>query len=243
MQAWPQPDQEALVKYNATRDLQVRNELLKRYLYLPKLVARRFRGRGIEYEDLVQVASLALISALDRYDAGKGVKFPAFAMPTLLGAVKNHFRDKLHMVRLPRRESELLQTMFNARERLQREQGTPPRSESLAEYMGVPLSTIYELQEANAATYMAALDAENERDKSLLAKLGKPDEALERLINRETIAPMLLKLSDIEREIVCGRFFAEKSQREVAVTLGVSQMHISRMERKILAKLRRILDE
>ena len=126
-----------LAEYCRTRDINLRNELISRYLYIADIISKKFSNRGIEYDDLYQVASLALLKALERYDITKGFKFSSFATPTIVGEIKNYFRDKSRMIRLPRKESEYIKKIENAKTYLSNSLGRSPTPDEIAEYLGI----------------------------------------------------------------------------------------------------------
>ncbi len=216
--------------------------ILKKYLYIAEIVAKKFVGRGVEYDDLYQVASLALVKAVDRFENMRGVKFSSFATPTLVGEIKNYFRDKTRMIRISRRDSELIRKMEDAKEVLQREHGRKVKPEDIANYLGIEVERVLELMETQSAAYASSLDSaiSDSEDVKLMRIIGKTDDEFERVENRDFIKYCMAHLNDVEKQLVKYRYVYEKSQREVAIKLGVSQMYVSRVERKILEKLRNI---
>lgn len=218
--------------------------ILKKYLYIAEIVAKKFVGRGVEYDDLFQVASLALVKAVDRFENVRGVKFSSFATPTLVGEIKNYFRDKTRMIRISRRDSELIRKMEDAKESLQNTCGSKVRPEDIANYLGIEVERVLELMETQSAGYATSLDSAVAvgEDIKLMRIVGRPDQEYERIENRDFIEYCMARLNDIEKKLVKYRFVYENSQREVALKLGVSQMYVSRVERKILEKLRNIYE-
>ncbi len=216
--------------------------ILKKYLYIAEIVAKKFVGRGVEYDDLFQVASLALVKAVDRFENMRGIKFSSFATPTLVGEIKNYFRDKTRMIRISRRDSELIRKMEDAKEVLRSENGRKVKPEDIAIYLGIEVERVLELMETQSAAYASSLDSaiSDSEDVKLMRIVGKTDDEFERVENRDFIKYCMTHLNDVEKQLVKYRYVYEKSQREVAVKLGVSQMYVSRVERKILEKLRNI---
>ena len=141
-----------LAEYCRTRNIELRNQLVGKYLYIAEIIAKKFTNRGIEYDDLYQVASLALIKALERYDITKGYKFSSFATPTIVGEIKNYFRDKSRLIRLPRKESEYIKKIENAKSHLSNKLGRSPTPDEIAEYLGITSEQVLELMESSYTT-------------------------------------------------------------------------------------------
>lgn len=233
--------------YALTRDEALRNKLVEAHLYIASIVARRFARRGVDYDDLYQVASLALIKAVERYDPDRGVKFVSFATPTMIGEVKNYFRDKAQTISLPRRGRELLGKIAAAREALEQVIFRAPTPEELAEHMKVPLDDIVEALEMQGAAMPASLDAmlpgEDDGGATLRSLIGVDEHGFGRFEAHESVRQMLESITPTERKILINRYFGNLSQREVAQHLGVSQMTVSRAERKVLSQLKGMLEK
>jgi RNA polymerase sigma-B factor len=236
-----------LRQYALTRDEALRNRLVEAHLYIASIVARRFARRGVDFDDLYQVASLALIKAVERYDPDRGVKFISFATPTMVGEVKNYFRDKAQTISLPRRGRELLGKIATAREALEQKLFRAPTTEELADAMNVPLDDIVEALEMQGAAMPASLDAllpgEDDSGATLRSLIGVDDTGFGHFEARQSVRQMLETVSPTERRILLNRYFGNLSQREVAQHLGVSQMTVSRAERKALSQLRGMLEK
>ena len=236
-----------LRQYAQTRDEALRNMLVEAHLYIASIVARRFARRGVDYDDLYQVASLALIKAVERYDPDRGVKFVSFAPPTMVGEVKNYFRDKAQTISLPRRGRELLGKIAAAREALEQVYFRAPTPDELAEYMNVPLDDIVEALEMQGAAMPASLDAmlpgEDDGGATLRSLIGVDEHGFGRFEAHESVRQMLDSITPTERKILINRYFGNLSQREVAQHLGVSQMTVSRAERKALSQLKGMLEK
>ncbi len=238
-------EQSLFERYEKKREESLRNYILEKYLYIAEIVAKKFVGRGVEFDDLFQVASLALVKALDRYESDRGVKFASFATPTLVGEIKNYFRDKTRMIRISRRESEMIRKLDDAKGVLASRHGHSATPEQMAEYLGLSVERILELMEAQSAGYAASLDnyiALNE-DTKFIKLVGCTDNAYEKIEDRDFLAYCFEHLSDIEKQVIQQRYENDLSQREVAAMLGVSQMYISRIERKILVKFRNFYEK
>lgn len=230
--------------YESERSDALKECILKKYLYIAEIVAKKFVGRGVEFDDLFQVASLALVKAVDRFENVRGVKFSSFATPTLVGEIKNYFRDKTRIIRISRRDSELIRKMDDAKEVLQRQKGRNVKPDDIAQYLGIEVERVLELMETQSVGYATSLDSAIAagEDVQLMQILGRNDSEYEKVENRDFIAYCMERLNDVEKQLIKYRYVYEKSQREVAAKLGVSQMYVSRVERKILEKLRNIYE-
>ncbi len=219
---------------------QVRDTLVRLHLPLVEHLARRFKNRGEPYDDLVQVATIGLIKAIDRYDPERGVEFSTFATPTIVGEIKRWFRDKSWAVRVPRRLQELRIAIGNASADLTQELGRSPTVSELADHLGATEDDVLEGLESATAYNTLSLDApENaEDDRSPVDSMGQEDEALLSVENREALRPLLAGLTDRERRILLLRFFAGMTQSQIAAEVGISQMHVSRLLARTLARLR-----
>lgn len=229
-------------EYCKSRNLAVRNELLDRHMYIARIAARKFSKRGVDYEDLVQIASLALIKALDRYDCSLGYKFSTFATPTVIGELKNYFRDRASLIRLPRKESEMIASFEEAKRSLTEKYHRSPTIDEMAAHMNLPKERILEQMEARLSSLMASLDEEHqESGRNLAETLGKNEDGFNRIEDKLALQRMMDDLDEAERDLITQRYFRGQSQREVAASMDVSQMYVSRLERRILDKFRRTL--
>ncbi|NLC69500.1 MAG: SigB/SigF/SigG family RNA polymerase sigma factor [Clostridiaceae bacterium] len=236
-------DMELFHRYKEKRSISDRNAIVNKYLYLAEIIAKKFVNRGIEYDDIFQVASIALIKSVERYDPGRGVKFISFATPTIIGEIKRYFRDKGSTIRIPRRIYEDYKKINLAMEKLQAELGRPPRVDEIADYLNVSAEYVLEIIEARNAYNMKSFDqnAFADEDIELHETVGKEDEEFEKIENRDFLEKSMDKLSEIEKEFIRMRYYENKTQKVIAEKMGVSQMYVSRMERKVLNKLKLIL--
>jgi RNA polymerase sigma-B factor len=219
----------------------VRNQLITIHQPLVEHLARRFRNRGEPYDDLVQVATIGLIKAIDRYDPERGVEFSTYATPTIIGEIKRWFRDKGWAVRVPRRLQELRLEIGSATAALTQELGRSPTVAELADRIGTGEDEVLEGLESAAAYSTLSLDAPDGGESdgpSVLDMLGAEDAALEGVENREALKPLLAGLPERERRILLLRFFAGMTQSQIAVEVGISQMHVSRLLARTLVRLR-----
>lgn len=230
--------------YKDAGDMDARSRLIESYLYIAEIVARKFSNRGVEYEDLYQVASIALVKAIDRFDTSRNIKFPSFATPSMIGEIKNYFRDKTRLIHISRRDSEQLLRMQEARNTLAQSGGSV-HPEDIAREMDVDVERVLELLEIQQAASVISMDnhASEDEETAISNFIGQEDNGFAEVENADFIAHALERLSEKERKIVYERFWNRRSQKQVADMLQVSQMYISRSEKKILEKLRRFYGE
>ncbi|MGH3332005.1 MAG: RNA polymerase sigma factor SigF [Nocardioidaceae bacterium] len=230
-----------------SRRAEIRDSLVRLHLPLVEHLTRRFLNRGEPYEDLLQVGTIGLIKAIDRFDTDRGVEFSTYATPTIVGEIKRYFRDKGWAIRVPRRLQELRISISNATARLTQELGRSPTISEIARAVGVMEEEVIEgLESANAYATLSldATDSTEDSALSMLDTIGEDDEALEHIENRESIKPLLEQLDPREKHILTLRFFRGMTQSQIATEIGVSQMHVSRLLNKTLAQLReRLLED
>lgn len=237
-------DKELFRLYAGNREVDVRNELVKRHLYIAEILSKKYLNKGIEYEDIYQVASLGLIFAIERFDIQKGFEFSSFATPTIIGEIKKHFRDKGWSIRVPRRIQELSKKVNTAKVFLQQELQRVPKVEDIATYLKCSQEEVLEAIEASQVYKPKSLDLSydndgDDKDILLLDLVGDEDKSFGIIENKDFIDKALSKLTEIETKIIMDRFFRNKTQMHVANELGVSQMTVSRMEKKIISKLKK----
>ncbi|MDQ5815009.1 MAG: RNA polymerase sigma factor SigF [Actinomycetota bacterium] len=227
--------------------LRQRERLVAQYIGLVEFLARRFRNRGEPIEDLVQVGTIGLLKAIDRFDLDREVEFSTYATPTVVGELKRHFRDKGWAVRVPRRLQELHLELTKVVGRLGQELGRSPTVAEIAKAAGASEEQVLEgLEIAHAYNFTsldAPIDNEDAGSSSFADHLGSEDEHLEHLEYRASLAPEMAKLPDRERHILYLRFFKGLTQSEIADRLGISQMHVSRLLNRTLMRLREALEE
>lgn len=230
----------------AGHESEVRDELVVSHLNLARYLAMRFSHRGEQIDDLVQVATLGLIKAIDRYDPTRGVEFTTYAAPTIIGEIKRYFRDKGWAVRVPRRQQELNLAVNREIERAAIELGRSPTVADLAARLAVSEEEIIEAQELGQMYNLLSIDSELAADhdakaSTLIDYLGREDPELALLEDKANLERALRALDPRERVILYLRFYESVSQSEVAKRFGVSQMHVSRLQARALEKLKREL--
>jgi RNA polymerase sigma-B factor len=224
-----------------------RHALVRLHLPLVEHCARRFRNRGEPFEDLVQVGTIGLIKAVDRFDSDRGVEFSTYATPTIIGEIKRYFRDKGWAIRVPRRLQELRMQIASATAELTQSLGRSPTPRELAGAIGCSVEEIVEGIESSNAYSTLSLDASDDNDDngaaSMLDALGVEDAGLEHVEIRESIKPLIDQLEPREKKILLLRFFKNMTQSQIADEIGVSQMHVSRLLNRTLAQLRESLGD
>jgi RNA polymerase sigma-B factor len=235
----------AVPKEDPSRE-RLRDRLVTEHLPVAKHIARRFGHRGEPYDDLVQVATVGLINAVDRFDPERGSDFLSFAVPTIMGEVRKYFRDSSWSVRMPRRLKELHLAINGGSARLSQQLGRAPTPSELAEHLGLSREEVHEGLAAGNAYHSSSLDdllLDEDSSISLGSTLGEEDPELEMIEQREALHPLLERLPDRERKIVVMRFFGNMTQTQIAQKIGISQMHVSRLLAKTLRQLRDVLEE
>nr|WP_020556655.1 RNA polymerase sigma factor SigF [Embleya scabrispora] len=221
----------------------VRNTLIELNLPLVRFAAGRFRARSEPLEDIVQVGTIGLIKAIDRFDTEREVEFPTFAMPTILGEIKRFFRDTTWSVRVPRRLQELRLRLAKASEELGQRLDRAPTVAELAAFLDVSREEVVEGMIASNGYSASSLDAPaggagGDDAAAPMDRLGADDDAIELVENRESLKPLIAALPPREKHILLLRFFGGKTQAEIGEQLGISQMHVSRLLSRTLGTLR-----
>lgn len=223
------------------RDQRAREELVRRYLPLCERLASRYRTADEPFDDLRQVARLGLLGAVDRFDPDRGIPFPAFAAPTILGELRRHFRDRAWTIRLPRGLHDLSAEIEKAVESLTRELQRPPSVAEIAERLGIDAERVLEALASGERRRPLSLDhplGPDEEAAPMAERIGGEDAGFELTEDRMALREELQDLDERERTVLHLRFVEEMTQSEIAVRLGCSQMQISRLLRAILSRLR-----
>lgn len=239
-------DDELLRRYHDTRDPAVREELVRRYMQFARSMALRYRGGSEPTEDLLQVASLGLVNAIDRFDPSREIPFLAFAAPTVLGELRRHFRDRVWNLRLPRGLQERVGRVDSVITKLTAELERSPSVPEIAAALGLTEEEVLEAFTAANARRTASLDApisSDEPDEATLgAQVGDEEAGYKRVEAWETLSGGLPSLSERERTVLRLRFVDDMTQSQIAERIGHSQMHVSRILRGALARLREELE-
>ncbi len=234
-------ERQLVLRYHRWGDMAAREELVKCFLPLARDLALRYSYTDEPLDDLVQVASLALIKAIDRFDPDRGAKFTSYAAPTILGELKRHFRDKGWALRMPRDVQERTLAVSRETEALSKRLGRSPKPREVAQALGCSVERVLEAQEAAASYEAASLDAPavrgDDEAAALVDQIGAEDSAYELVEDRDAIKSIWSALPEVERKAIELRFLSDLTQREIGERLGYSQMHVSRLLRRALSRL------
>jgi RNA polymerase sigma-B factor len=234
-------ERDLLVRYHQGGDFAARQELIERFLPFARDLALRYSYTDEPFDDLLQVATVGLIKAIDRFDPDHGTKFTSYAAPTMLGELKRHFRDKGWSLHVPRELQERTLAVGRATERLSTELGRSPKVREVAECIGCSVEQVLEAQEAALSYEAASLDApviqDDGESAALVDLLGREDNAYELVEDRQAIVSTWKELPDVERAVLELRFMHDLNQREIGERIGYSQMHVSRLLRRALGRL------
>lgn len=234
-----------LEEFAATRDPDLRARLVLMHGRIVRYLASRFDTRAVPQEDLVQVAYIGLISALDRFDPARGVSFVTYAIPTILGEIKRYFRDQTWALKAPRRLRELGLTLRRVRREMEQQLGRSPTIQEMAELVDVSEERLLQAMEVDRCYRPCSLDSQfpgSEGSCGLVSdSVGEEDPEIAEVEQRGALRQVIACLERRQRKIIQLRFFEELSQAEVARQMGISQMHVSRLERQALGQLREML--
>ncbi|MBC8586701.1 SigB/SigF/SigG family RNA polymerase sigma factor [Paratissierella segnis] len=234
--------------YSETRDKETRDILIEKHLYIAEILSKKYANRGIEYDDIYQVACIGLIYAIDRFDIDKGYEFSSFATPTIIGEIKKYFRDKGWTIRVPRRIQELSKKINNAKVYLSQELQRSPTIEDIAEYLNSTEEEVLEAMEASKVYTPQSLDVtydsnNDDKDINLAELIGEDDYYFSKIENNDFLMKTMEKLNDVEKQILIERYFNKKTQVNIAKSLNISQMTVSRIEKRVLEKLRKEIEK
>ena len=237
--------QDLFERWRRHRDREARDELIARFLPLARKLARRYVQSSEPYDDLVQVASLGLVKAVERFDPDRGFAFTSFAVPTIVGELKRYFRDTGWAIHVDRGAQERARKINEARQAISARTGRPPRVDELAQYLELSEEEVLDGLQVAEAYGTVSLDAPvaGEEDASRLDSIGDDDERLGLIDDQTTIFAAAKHLPQREREILYLRFGEDLTQSEIADRVGVSQMQVSRLLRRSLHRLRQLTGE
>ena len=239
---------EMFIEYDKTRDPQLREILIEKHLYIAEILAKKYDNKGIEYDDLFQVASIGLILAIDRYDVSKGFEISSFATPTIVGEIKKYFRDKGWVIRVPRRIQEVSKKVNNAKTYLSQNLQRSPTISDIADYLNTTEEEVLEALEASRVYAPQSVDSifdsqNDDREVNLRDLVGEEDEYFNQVEIKDFFARAMTKLTEMEKKILINRYFEKKTQVSIAKELNISQMTVSRIEKKIIEKFKIEMDE
>ena len=238
-------DRRLLERYHHEGDPAAREALVERFLPLARQLARRYQRGGEPLDDLIQVASLGLLKAIDRFEPDRPSAFSSFAVPTILGELKRHFRDRGWSVRVPRDLQEMAVRVERVAEELSRGLGRAPTPGEIAEHLGATTEQVLEAREAAGAYRAVSLDRPRDDDEEgdgMTETMGAEDPGFHLAEAAATVEQLMSALSDREREVLRLRFEEDLTQSEIGARVGVSQMHVSRLIRQAVTRLREAAD-
>ncbi|HHZ02402.1 MAG TPA: SigB/SigF/SigG family RNA polymerase sigma factor [Tissierellia bacterium] len=229
--------------YKKTKDIEVRNQIFEKYKYMAEIISRKYINKGIEHEDIYQIACMGLIYAIERFDVTKGFEFTSFATPTILGEIKKYFRDKGWSIKVPRKIQELSKKINEYSNILSNQLHRAPTIKEIAQYANTTEEEVLEAFEAGKMFNSQSLDEKfdisgDDNDISLMDVLGFEDKYYTYIENEDFIKKSMEKLNELERNIIIKRFYESKTQSDIAKELNISQMTVSRIEKRSLEKLR-----
>ena len=228
-------------KYRETGDKAVRNELIENYMYVAEILAKKFAGRGVDYDDLVQIASEGLISGVEKFNPDMGYQFTTYVTPTITGLIRNYFRDYSQSVRVPRKLYALNAKVREAVNTYFQENGIKPTVKQLSGILNESEENILEAMECRTPVSLDSTVKSDDGEAHVYDFIADDNHTFEKFEDRETLRAEIAKLSEIEQKVVALRFVKGKSQAEVGKELGMSQMFVSRAEKKIINKLKEAL--
>lgn len=236
-------NQDLFLQYHETRDIEIRNKIFDKYKYMAEIISRKYNNKGIEHEDIFQIACMGLIYAIERFDITKGFEFTSFATPTILGEIKKYFRDKGWAIKVPRKIQEISKKVNDVNNLLSAQLNRAPTIKEVAEYINTSEEDVLEAFEAGKMFNSQSLDEKfdssgDDSDLSLMDIVGHDDSHFAKIENEDFIQKSMDKLNELERKIIIKRFYSNKTQSEIAKELNISQMTVSRIEKKSLEKLR-----
>jgi len=227
-------ENELFCQYRKTHDKKIRDELASRYTYVAKILAYKSLSKGVEFEDLYQVACMGLVLAIERFDPDRGIQFSTFLAPTIMGEIKRFLRDKVHPIRLPRK-------LYDALTKAESEKKISGNLsiKELSQKLDIPEETLKEAYSAGDTNFMKSLEAEAFSDNPVSNFLGYDDDGFALVENLDFLDYCISKMDKFEQNVSKMRFFEGKTQKETAELLGVSQMTVSRTEKKIAEKIKK----
>lgn len=234
-------------KYSKTRDISIRNLIFDKYQYLAELISKKYTNKGIEYEDIYQIACIGLIYAIDRFDVDKGYEFTSFATPTILGEIKKYFRDKGWSIKVPRGIQEIANKLNRVNDELFFKLNRAPTIKELAEELGCSEEIVLEAMEAGKLFITQSLNimydsGGNDKEVELIDSIQDNEDKFAIFEDQDFIEKSFSYLNELEKSIIYDRFYENMTQSEIAKKLNISQMTVSRIEKKSLIKLKKAMN-
>lgn len=234
---------ELFLQYEQTRERELRDRLIENYLYIPRILSRKYGHKSGDNDDIYQVACLGLMYAVERFDVKRGYEFDTFATPTIIGEIKRYYRDREWLIRIPRKVQDLNREINQTRALLEHRLMRSPTISEIADYLEISEEAIIRAMESSNAYYPKSLSMEYESNQdgqevTLMDLLGNVDNNMENVENIDMLKNKIRDLNPVEKIIVEQRFFKGKTQKEVADLINKSQMTVSRIEKKVMMKLK-----
>lgn len=228
---------EMFSRYRETGDTELRDEIVSSYIYIAEILSRKFVNRGVEYDDIYQVACMGILYAVERFDPDKGVKFATFATPTVMGEIRKYFRDKGSFIRIPRR----LYEIFYKAEKIRR-MSSEISHEEIARILNIPEKILENVYEIGDTSFIKSLEYEAYADGEMALSnvVGVEDKHFLMIEDKDFVDFCMKHLTESERKFIEYRYYDEKSQKEIAEITGTSQMQVSRLEKRVLKKLKNL---
>lgn len=235
-------------EYAETGDKEIRDILIEEHLYIAEILAKKYTGKGIDYDDIFQVASMGLIFAVERFDPSKGFEFSSFATPTIIGEIKKHFRDKGWTIRVPRRIQELSKKINDTKLSLAQKNQRTPTIQEIAKTLDITTAEVLEVMEASKVYSPESLDMTfdsggEDRELTRGDRIGVEEEYFNKVELNDFIQRAMENFNDVEKTILIDRYQYRKTQVSIAEKLGISQMTVSRIEKKLLEKMRKEIEK
>lgn len=229
---------EMFSQYRETKDTKLRDEIVASYIYIAEILSRKFINHGVEYDDIYQVACMGVLYAVERFDPDKGVKFATFATPTVMGEIRKYFRDKGSFIRIPR----TLYEIFYKAEKIRRASSDGISQQELARILNIPEKLLDSVYAVGDTSFIRSLEYEAYSDGEMTFSniVGTDDKHYLMIENENFVEYCMSKLTKEEQKFVNYRYYEEKTQKEISEIMNMSQMQVSRLEKKILKKLRNL---
>lgn len=233
-------EEKLFYEYRSTGDKKIRDEIVNSYMYIAEVLSKKFMNRGVEYDDIFQVACMGLLYAVERFDPGRGVNFATYATPTVLGEIRHYFRDRGNFIRVPRK---LYEVFYRAEQLKRRNNDENITQEEISRILNIPKDVLAKAYAAGDAAFIKSLEDEAFADGNLTFSnlIGVDDNNFIMIENRDFVHYCMGRLTAKEREFVKLRYYDELTQAQIAAKWDSSQMYVSRLEKKVLKKIKNML--
>ena len=233
-------EEKLFCEYRSTGDKKIRDEIVNSYMYIAEVLSKKFVNRGVEYDDIFQVACMGLLYAVERFDPGRGVNFATYATPTVLGEIRHYFRDRGNFIRVPRK---LYEVFYRAEQLKRRNSDENITQEEISRILNIPKDVLAKAYAVGDAAFIKSLEDEAFADGNLTFSnlIGVDDNNFIMIENRDFVHYCMGRLTAKEREFVKLRYYDELTQAQIAAKWDASQMYVSRLEKKVLKKIKNML--